>query len=291
MIAITGLAAALGTYLLYSSIVLGRRNLTERGGVARSQARLQGWITQAGMIGVHPLELFGVEVAVFAAASVLAWIVFAAIVPAILAGLFGAVAPLAVYRSRRRRLLDEARDAWPYLIEEMRLLTGALGRSIPVALLEAGRKSPTLPMQAAFAAANREWQLSTDFVRACAVLKERLVDPTADIVCETLIVANEIGGGDLERRLAALVDDRRTDLRHRKEAASRQSGPRFARWFVLGVPFGMALVGMSIGGGRDSYRSGGGQVAVICGMCLVASCWLWASRIMRLPEPERVFDR
>ena len=248
-------------------------------------------MTQAGMIGVRPLELASVELMVFAGSALLAWIVFAATVPALLAGAFGAGAPLAVYRSRRRRLLDEARDAWPYLIEEMRLLTGALGRSIPVAMLEAGRKSPTAPMREAFDAANREWQLSTDFGRACAVLKESLADPTADVVCETLLVANEIGGSDLERRLAALVDDRRIDLRNRKEAQSRQSGPRFARWFVLVVPVGMALVGMSIGDGRDAYRTTGGQIAVVIGMSMVALCWAWASRVMRLPEQERVFDR
>ena len=291
MIAIAAMAASFGTYLLYSALVLGRRGLMFSRSGPRRDHRIQGWMTQAGMVGVRPLEFASVEVTVFVGAAVLAWIMFAAVIPAVLAGLFGAAAPIAVYRARRRTLLDEARDAWPYLIEEMRLLTGALGRSIPVAMLEAGRKSPTAPMRAAFEAANREWQLSTDFARACAVLKESLADPTADVVCETLIVANEIGGSDLARRLAALVDDRRTDLRHRKEAQSRQSGPRFARWFVLAVPLGMALVGMSIGDGRGAYRSSGGQVAVITGMVLVAGCWMWASRIMRLPEQERVFDR
>lgn len=291
MIAIAALAASLGTYLLFSSLVLGNTELRRPRGPARPRARLQGWMTQAGMVGVHPLELASVEITVFAGSTVLAWIVFAAVVPALLAGLFGAAAPIALYRARRRKLLDEARDAWPYLIEEMRLLTGALGRSIPVALLEAGRKAPTAPMRAAFAATNREWQLTTDFGRACSVLKAGLADPTADVICETLFVANEIGGSDLERRLAALADDRRTDLRHRKEAESRQSGPRFARWFVLVVPFGMALVGLSIGDGRDAYRSTGGQIAVITGMCLVALCWAWASSIMRLPEHERVLDQ
>jgi tight adherence protein B len=291
VIALAALAASLGTYLLYSALALGRSTLQPFRRDVRTRARLQGWITQAGMVGVRPLELASVEVSVFAGSAAVSWIVFAAAVPAALGGLLGAAAPIAVYRSRRRKLLDEARDAWPYLIEEMRLLTGALGRSIPVAMLEAGRKAPTAPMRAAFEAANREWQLSTDFGRACAVLKESLADPTADVVCETLLVANEIGGSDLERRLAALVEDRRVDLRHRKEAESRQSGPRFARWFVLVVPLGMALVGMSIGDGRDAYRSTGGQVAVVTGMCVVALCWAWASRIMRLPEPDRVFDR
>jgi len=33
----------------------------------------------------------------------------------------------------------------------------------------------------------------------------------------------------------------------------------------------------------------GGQVAVAFGLFVVAACWLWAGRLMRLPEEQRVF--
>ena len=87
------------------------------------------------------------------------------------------------------------------MIEEIRLLTGSMGRSIPLALLEVGRRAPTGPMRNAFDAAQREWLLSTDFRRTLTTLKSRLADPTADAICETLLVANEVGGGDLRRLL------------------------------------------------------------------------------------------
>src|SRR5205085_2522237 len=83
--------------------------------------------------------------------------------------------------------------------------------------------------------------------RTCAVLKSRLADPTADATCETLLVAHEIGGTDLDRRLASLVEDRIQDLHGRKDARAKQAGVRFARRFVLAVPVGMALAGLSIG--------------------------------------------
>src|SRR5204863_482174 len=79
----------------------------------------------------------------------------------------------------------------------------------------------------------REWLISTDFSRAVAVLKDRLADPTADAACETLLVAHEIGGGGLDGRLAALVDDRTQDLQGRKDARAKQAAVRFARRFVL----------------------------------------------------------
>ena len=70
---------------------------------------------------------------------------------------------------------------------------------------------------------------------------------------------------------------------------ARLAGARFARIFVLAVPAGMALAGMSIGDGRAAYRTGTGQIVVVVALGLVISCWVWAGRLMRLPEPQRVF--
>ena len=121
------------------------------------------------------------------------------------------------------------------------------------------------------------------------MLKARLADATGDAACETLLVAHQIGGSDVDRRLAALVEDRIQDLQGRKDAESKQAGVRFARRFVLIVPVGMAVCGLSIGNGRAAYQTAVGQAAVAVAVVLLIACWLWAGRIMRLPEEERVF--
>jgi tight adherence protein B len=126
-------------------------------------------------------------------------------------------------------------------------------------------------------------------VRTAAVLKAALADPTADATCETLLVAHEIGGSDIDRRLAALIEDRIQDTQGRKDARAKQAGVRFARRFVLLVPVGMAMAGMSVGEGRAAYATSFGQVMVVIGISVVVACWVWAGRIMRLPEEERVF--
>jgi tight adherence protein B len=190
---------------------------------------------------------------------------------------------------RRAQARSESQQAWPRIIEEIRILTSSLGRSVPQALFEAGQRAPDT-MRPAFVAAQREWLLSTDFERTVRLLKSGLADPTADAACETLLVAHEIGGSDLDRRLEALIDDRVIDVQGRKDARSKQAGVRFARRFVLFVPLGMALVGMSIGNGRDSYATPGGQVMVVAGIAAVVVCWVWAGRLLALPEEERVFD-
>ncbi|MGH9061680.1 MAG: type II secretion system F family protein, partial [Acidimicrobiales bacterium] len=151
-----------------------------------------------------------------------------------------------------------------------------------------GRRGPS-ELRPAFAAAEREWLVSTDFARTVAVLKDGLDDPTADAACETLLGAHEIGGTDQDRRLAALAEDRVQDLQGRRDAAARQAGVKFARRFVLLVPLGMAVAGLSIGTGRSAYETPLGQAAVLVGIAAVVACWWWAGRLMRLPDTERVF--
>jgi tight adherence protein B len=51
----------------------------------------------------------------------------------------------------------------------------------------------------------------------------------------------------------------------------------------------MALAGLSIGSGRDAYRTSAGQLVAAAGVAMVVACWMWAGRIMRLPDEERVF--
>jgi tight adherence protein B len=131
--------------------------------------------------------------------------------------------------------------------------------------------------------------LTTDFARTVAVLTGALADPTGDVVCETLLVAHELGGSDLDCRLTALIDDRREEREARRDALARQAGARFARRFVLAVPLGMAACGLSIGNGRAAYRTGFGQAGVAAGVAMLVACWLWASRLLRLPAEPRVF--
>ncbi len=249
---------------------------------------LDEWLTQAGLADVDKREFLAVLLALAAGGALAGWVLFAGALPAAAMGVFAATFPVETYRRRRANRRAAALDAWPRLIEEIRVLTGSLGRSIPQALFEVGQRGPE-ELRPAFAAAQREWMLSVDFARTIAVLKSRLADATADMVCETLLVAHEVGGSEVDRRLEALADDRMQDCQGRKDARARQAGARFARRFVLLVPLGMALAGMSVGDGRAAYGTFTGQVLVLAGLALVALCWVWAGRVMRLPDEERVF--
>lgn len=291
---ILALLAGFGTWLAYTSLALGWSG-AGFGAAITSKSRkrtidLRSWLAQAGLEGVDPREFGAVVATLFGLGTILAYAAFGGVLPAIALGTFAASFPLDSYRRRRHDRRRKAQDAWPRLIEEIRLQTSSLGRSIPNSLFDVGRRGPE-ELRPAFEAAQREWLLTTDLSRSLHVLKHQLADPTADMACETLLIAHELGGSDLDSRLAALAEDRRQDVQGRKDAHSQQAGARFARIFVLVVPAGMALAGMSIGNGRDAYRSTAGQTVVMVALGLVVACWVWAGAVMRLPEPDRVFNK
>lgn len=283
------LAAAYGTHLVFTAIAFGWRGLSP-GPPAASASPHDLRTTVVGLLEIDDVrvaELLGAVLALAAAAGVAGWALFGGVLPPTAFAAAGAAVPIAAARSRRERRQDVARESWPRLIEEIRIKATTLGRSIPQALFEVGRSAPQA-LRPAFDEARREWLLSTDFERTLSLLRARLADPTADSVCETLLIAHHVGGNDVDRTLAALRDDRVMDLEGRKDAAARQAGARFARSFTLAVPLGMAFVGLSIGNGRSAYGTPTGQLLVVVGLVVMAACWLWAGRIMRLPSDRRV---
>jgi tight adherence protein B len=271
--------AAYGTFLVFTAVGFGWRGLGLSPRTAKGSRRR--WELPAR-------EHLSAGALLFVVGAVVGFALFGAVLPAVVCGGFGATSPTASRRARAERRRAVARDAWPRMIEEIRLQVGALGRSVPHALFEVGRRGPE-ELRDAFAAAEREWLVSTDFGRTVASLQAALGDATADATLETLLVAHDIGGTDIDRRLAALAEDRVQELRGRKDAEAEQAGVRFARRFVLLVPLGMTLAGLSIGTGREAYRTSGGQFAVALGLALVAACWAWAGRLLKLPVEERVF--
>jgi tight adherence protein B len=291
---IAALLAAYGVHLLYTAVVMRWEGVAPGPATGSDRARRRlspsEWLAQAGLGGVAVGEFAVVIGVVFVLGAALAFVLFGAALPTLVGGAFAASFPVAAHRHRRRTRRALAQDAWPRMIEELRVLTSSVGRSIPQALFQVGAAGPE-ELRPAFAAAQREWLLTTDFERSLGVLRSQLADPTCDATCETLLVAHELGGTDVDRRLADLAEDRREDARYRKDARARQAGVRFARRFVLLVPLGMAAAGLSVGNGRSAYQTPLGQSAVLVALAMVAGCWVWAGRMLRLPDEERVFTR
>lgn len=304
MATLVALTAAVGVYLLYSSLALRKsglpfvlrfRLLPSRDIPLRRQSSASGpatggtWRERLGVPPDTSARVLAVTAGGLGLASATVATTLVHSLPAsLLLGCLAATVPVISLRARMDERSWRDREAWPRMLDELRVRCAAGGRSIPQGLFEVGRNAPD-EMRTAFAAAENEWQRSTDFARALSALKENLADPTADAVCETLVVANQLGGTEVDSRLRALADDRRLDVEARKDARSKQAGVRFSRRFVLAVPAGLALAGMSIGDGRAAYASALGELTLLAGVTAVLACWVWAGRLLKLPEDRRVF--
>lgn len=279
--------AAVGVHLMVTAIVHGWSGL----GVGPQESRLLGRRAQLrwrrAVLDRTRRPVRAMQLAAAMALGALGWIIFGSWSATLLASGVGCAVPPALARQQRAARAAAALDAWPRMIEEIRLSAVTLGRSVPQALFDAGFRAPA-ELHPAFNAAHREWTLSGDFGVALEVLCEHLADATADAVAETLLIADQIGGSEIDQHLQSLADDRAQDLQGRKDAMAKQAGVRFARWFVVIVPIGMALVGLSIGDGRTAYATMSGQIAVTTALSLIAACWWWAGRLMRLPAEPRV---
>lgn len=292
---VAALLAGAGVYLLWTPHGPdrgdGRRGHRMAPGPAmeRARDRVRLLLDQAGLDGVDPWQFVAASLVVGCLAGSATAAVFGLGLPVLMVAVAATAVPTLLWRRHRARRRAAARAAWPRLIEEIRVLTGSVGRSIPQALIEVGLRGPE-ELRPAFVAAQREWALTTDFERTVAVLKSQLADPTADATCETLLIAADVGG-DVDQRLQALAEDRRQDLVDRRDAEARQAGARLARAFVIVVPAGMAVAGLSVGDGRSAYQTPQGQFLVALGLTVVVVCWTWAGRVMRLPHPDRVFER
>ncbi len=285
------LVAAYGVFLAFTSVAFGWRGVGVSPGIGRRRRRrgsLEDLLVQSGLDKVRTVEFVAVELVLFSVAFAFGLAIYDGALAGLALGVAAASMPITSARGRRKARRELARENWPRMIEEIRLQAVSMGRSIPQALLSVGLKGPE-EMRPAFLAAQREWLMSTDLDRTLVVLKAQLADPTADSVCETLLIAHEIGGTDVDQRLRALIDDRTDDLQGRKDARAKQAGVRFARYFVLVVPFGMAVVGVGIGDGREAFGTPGGQLAVLVAFAMMAGCWVWAGQLLKLPEEERVF--
>ncbi|MFM7063083.1 MAG: type II secretion system F family protein, partial [Actinomycetes bacterium] len=167
-------AAATGVHLL-----VGPKSVRPLGVRARRALRwARRWrasLGAAAFVGLLGLLALGASPAVLAAAAAAAavphWLQTAA--------------------TGRRRAAGQA--AWPQMIDELRVLTGSVGRSVPQALFEVGQRAPE-ELRPAFAAAQREWTLTVDFADVVHLPKAALDESSADAALETLLVAHEVGG-------------------------------------------------------------------------------------------------
>lgn len=279
--ALLGLLLGAGLLLLRPG---GRRRPAS--GPSRWWRRRTELLRQAGIDGVTPGQLLAVQglAGGLTGAAALAATGSAGI--ACCFGAFGAGAPAAVLRRTARRRTADRRDLWPDVADHLASAVRA-GLSLPEALAALGERGPE-PLRPAFVAFGADHRASGRLAEPLDRLRERLADPVADRVVETVRLAREVGGSDLGPVLRSLSAFLREDARMRSELEARQSWTVDAARLAVAAPWLVLLLLGTQPGTLAAYDSGLGMAILLGGAGACAGAYQLMVRIGRLPAEPRV---
>jgi tight adherence protein B len=183
-------------------------------------SRLSDELAQAGFDAMTWRSLVGSCVV----ASFLTFLVFAGttkVMPvAFCFALMAGYAPIVLVRMRARKGRSVMRDLWPDIVDNIGSAVRA-GLALPEALSQLRIRGPE-ELRPAFASFAEEYRATGRFQECLDRLKERLSDPVADRLVESLRIAREVGGSDLGRLLRTLSAFLREDARTRAELETMQ---------------------------------------------------------------------
>lgn len=249
-------------------------------------AELKDHLHQAGYATVTPGNLILGSLAILVIVFVGAMAIVGVVPISLCFAGIAAAAPLSLVRMRARDRRNKLRDLWPDAVDNISSGVRA-GLALPEALSQLSTRGPA-ELRPAFASFAEDYRATGRFHDCLDRLKERLSDPVADRLIESLRLAREVGGSDLGRLLRTLSVFLREDARTRAELETRQgwtiNAARLAvaaPWVVLAM---LALRGESLA--AYSRPAGWAILAVGAAVCLVA--YRLMIRIGRLPEEERV---
>jgi len=261
----------------------------ERSGAPRKAglvSRLSDELAQAGFDAMTPRSLLGACVMAF----VLIFLVFAAttkVVPiALCFALMAGYAPIVLVRMRARRRRSVMRDLWPDIVDNIGSAVRA-GLALPEALSQLTIRGP-LELRPAFAAFAEDYRATGRFQECLDRLKERLSDPVADRLIESLRIAREVGGSDLGRLLRTLSSFLREDARTRAELETRQGWTVNAARLAVAAPWIVLAMLSTRPDSLQAYSRPAGVLVLAIGAALSFVAYRVMVRIGRLPEEGRV---
>ena len=249
-------------------------------------SRLSDELAQAGFDAMTPRSLLGACVMAF----VLIFLVFAAttkVVPiALCFALMAGYAPIVLVRMRARRRRSVMRDLWPDIVDNIGSAVRA-GLALPEALSQLTIRGPQ-ELRPAFAAFAEDYRATGRFQECLDRLKERLSDPVADRLIESLRIAREVGGSDLGRLLRTLSAFLREDARTRAELETRQGWTVNAARLAVAAPWIVLAMLSTRPDSLQAYSRPAGVLVLAIGAGLSLVAYRVMVRIGRLPEEGRV---
>ena len=178
------------------------------------------------------------------------------------------------------------RDLWPDVVDNIGSAVRA-GLALPEALSQLTIRGPE-ELRPAFAAFAEDYRATGRFQECLDRLKERLSDPVADRLVESLRIAREVGGSDLGRLLRTLSTFLREDARTRAELETRQGWTVNAARLAVAAPWVVLALLCTRPDSVQAYSRPAGILVLATGAVLSLVAYRVMVHVGRLPEESRV---
>lgn len=256
--------------------------------VPRPVVVLRDRLTQAGLHTVTLPTLVAVSVILGVAVAALSFALVPVVAVAATAGLTGLALPLVVITARARARRRVNRTVWPDLVDHL-VSAVRSGLALPDSVATLAATGPQT-VREPFVAFERDYRATGDFGLSVDSLKERLADPVADRVLETLRMSREVGGSELTTVLRNLAAYLRQDAAIRAEVEARQSWVLNAARLGVAAPWIILLLLSTRPEAAAAYNAPGGVALILGGLFVSVIAYRIMIGIGRIPEERRWFQ-
>jgi len=284
MTAVWGLLLGVGVLLVASPFLWPA---TAEPRQSRSLAPVRARLVQAGLGRVTP--------ATFVVVSLLLGVVGGAVVFALVpvtalaaaAAVVALVVPSALVTVRARARRRATRVVWPDVVDHL-VSAVRSGLALPDSVVTLARAGPPVT-RAAFAEFESEYRATGNFGLCIGQLKDRLADPVADRILETLRMSREVGGSELTTVLRNLAAYLRQEAAIRSEVEARQSWVMNAARLGVAAPWIVLLLLASRPEAAAAYNTAAGAALVVVGLVVSVVAYRIMVAVGRIPDERRWF--
>jgi len=286
MTLIWGLLLGIGALLVISPVLwpaTGLPRAPSSGPVDVLRVRL----VQAGLprVSVTTFAVVSVILALLTAAVTIALIPVTAL--GVAAGVVALVLPSVLVTSRSRSRRRATRVVWPDVVDHL-VSAVRSGLALPDSVVTLAHAGPPITREA-FAGFEVQYRATGNFSLCVSELKERLADPVADRILETLRMSREVGGTELTTVLRNLAAYLRQEAAIRSEVEARQSWVMNAARLGVAAPWIVLLLLATRPEAAVAYNTAAGGVLVIAGLVVSVVAYRIMVAVGRIPDERRWF--
>ena len=236
-------------------------------------------VTVATFVTVSLVVALGATTVVFALVPVAALALAAGVCALVLPGV------LVVQRARARR--RATRVVWPDVVDHL-VSAVRSGQALPDSVVTLAHAGP-LDTREPFRDFEADYRATGNFALCLTQLKDRLGDPVADRILETLRMSREVGGSELTLVLRNLAAYLRQEAAIRSEVEARQSWVVNAARLGVAAPWIVLLLLATRPEAAAAYNTAAGGLLVVGGLVVSVVAYRLMVRLGRIPEEKRWF--